>query len=638
MQRHLIQLSTLSLLLNCAQAAEPGLILRLGESDARVAPRVALYVREGHPASAFSKPGSVTAVWEGMLNLESRQRLIFTLEGSGEAKLSIDGEVLCEKIGTPSEQKRLSSGEHPIKIEYTGPAKGDTQLRLFWEERDFGKEPVPATVFTHDPTDAALTKQSQLRRGHQLLRQFGCARCHIETCSTGPPSLVGIGARLETAWLAQYIANPQAQRPSTRMPKLFDGESAMQKAADIAYFLAPPDKSPPAPAFAASTEMVTQGGHLFYEQGCIGCHTLGEKGDGDRVGLATVGQKYRPFALAAYLREPEKHHADSRMPEFGFDEAESNTLEAFLRSLNKSDPISGTKGDPQSGGVLLKQSGCLNCHDAGETATTELAKPKPLGELTTSDCKAASYPLGDADRQAIAAALGVPRPQPVPTETAAHLFSELRCAACHQRDGEPAYRELFAGEAAHLKPPEPPADDEKPAAHNAEIPHLDHLGFKLRPERRTQLFLGKIDPKTRHWLKARMPAYPNRATELSAAFSQASGLPATEPEFGDPDPAMIKTGAELTGMTGLSCGACHAIGDKPAFAVFEAEGPNFRDSGARLRSEYFHLWMNDPLRQWPGTIMPKYASDGLTPLTQHYEGDARKQFEAISQYLRSLKE
>jgi hypothetical protein len=34
--------------------------------------------------------------------------------------------------------------------------------------------------------------------------------------------------------------------------------------------------------------------------------------------------------------------------------------------------------------------------------------------------------------------------------------------------------------------------------------------------------------------------------------------------------------------------------------------------------------------------MPKYATDGMTPLTQHYDGDAAKQFDAIYQYLRSL--
>jgi len=93
----------------------------------------------------------------------------------------------------------------------------------------------------------------------------------------------------------------------------------------------------------------------------------------------------------------------------------------------------------------------------------------------------------------------------------------------------------------------------------------------------------------------------------------------------------------MTGVEGgLSCGTCHGIADKPAIAVFEGEGPNLREAGARLTRDYFHLWMNDPPRVWPGTIMPKYALDGQTPLTQYYEGDARKQFEAVYQYLRSL--
>ena len=59
---------------------QPGLILRFGEGDARVAEQVALYVPKGQAASAFSKPGQVKAVWEGKLNLEARSRLIFTLK------------------------------------------------------------------------------------------------------------------------------------------------------------------------------------------------------------------------------------------------------------------------------------------------------------------------------------------------------------------------------------------------------------------------------------------------------------------------------------------------------------------------------------------------------------------------------
>jgi hypothetical protein len=34
--------------------------------------------------------------------------------------------------------------------------------------------------------------------------------------------------------------------------------------------------------------------------------------------------------------------------------------------------------------------------------------------------------------------------------------------------------------------------------------------------------------------------------------------------------------------------------------------------------------------------MPKYTTDGKSPLTQHFDGDARKQFDALWEYLHTL--
>ncbi len=617
-----------------AAAAEPGLILRLGEGDARVARQVALYVPAGQAASAFTDPGQVAAVWEGKLNLAARSRLIFTLEGTGQAKLSVDGETLCDSIGTPSERKRLRSGEHDIKIEYTGPAEGAAQLRLFWEGRDFGKEPVPAGAFTHDTADPLLTKQGQLRHGHHLISERRCAACHGGEAAADGPHLDGVGDRLETAWLAAWIADPKAHRASARMPKLFGGDDGAQKAADIAHFLSPPREAV-TPA-AADPEAVKAGGHLFHDQGCIGCHTLGDKGDADRIALAGVGHKFRPGALAAFLRDPTQHHPATRMPSFGLDEAEGAALAAFLRSLAKAEKPPTPDGDPKRGELLFEQSGCINCHPTG-TAKSALPAPKALGELASGACEAADFAFGEGELEAIAAALRSQAPRHVPAEYASHQYTALRCSACHGRDGAPAYRETFAGEVAHLAPPPPPVEEGK-AAKEAEIPHLDHLGFKLLPEWRARLFGGEIDPKVRHWLPARMPAFPGRAAGLNTGFSHLAGLPDKTPATPAPEPAEVEAGSALAGITGFSCGTCHGIGDKPAFAVFEGEGPNFRDAGARLRGEYFHLWMNDPARLWPGTIMPKYATDGKTPLTQHYDGDATQQFDAIHGYLRSLAE
>jgi len=626
--------NTLLVFLANIAGAEQGLILQFGDTDTRIARQVALYVPEGQPASQFANPGQLKALWQGSLNLEARSRLIFTLEGTGQATLSVDGEVLCTEIGTPSERKRLSSGKHDIEVKYSSPEKGAAWLRLFWEGRDFGREPIPAAAFSHEQSGALLAKQGQLETGHRLIKEHGCRNCHGGNHNPQAPSLEDIGKRLETSWLAHWIEDPAAYRPGAHMPKLFTGADAGQKADDIAHFLAPPRGK--SLQRAPDPEEIVSGGHIFYRQGCIGCHTLEAKGKDGRIGLGATATKYRPSALAGFLREPAKHHTTTRMPDFGFSDAESKALESFLRTLPKDTLPVRDGGNPERGRILLKQSGCLNCHAAGNMKT-ELPVPKSLATLKSADCKAIKYLLTEPEQEAITAALNsAAKPHHIPAEFAQQQFIALRCAACHERDGKQAYRETFQAEISHLRPPEPPANDEKPGTHKETIPHLNHLGFKLRPEWLSRLLAGQVKPKTRHWLKARMPAFASRAADMAIGFSHAAGLPHTSPAFPPAEPEKIKTGATLAGITGFSCGACHAVNDKPAFAVFEGEGPNFKDTGPRLRSEYFHLWMNAPMRQWPGTIMPSYAAEGRTPLTQHYEGDAKKQFEAIYQYLLSL--
>ncbi|MFT5105058.1 MAG: mono/diheme cytochrome c family protein [Pseudoalteromonas tetraodonis] len=460
------------------------------------------------------------------------------------------------------------------------------------------------------------------------MAQHQCNACHGGEQATGAPSLEGVGTRLETAWLASWIKDPKSHRSSARMPRLFKGGEAEQSAADIANFLAPPNASPPSPAIPMSDTAIKAGGLVFHEQGCIGCHTLEAQGDAERIGLGEIAHKFRPFALAAFLREPSENHGDTRMPDFAFDEAEANSLEVFLRSLSKSKALPIAKGDRDRGEQLFKQSGCINCHQSADLKS-ELATVQPA---TGANCMVAEFAFNEKQQTAIAATLSHPiKPLTVPAEIAAHNFTTLRCAACHERDSQPAYRDTFAKEVEHLAPP-------AEGAHQANIPQLTHLGAKLLPEWRTALFKGEIEPKTRPWLKARMPAFASRAETLSTGFNHAVGLPANTPDLPDPDADKIKIGAELTGLTGFACATCHGIGDQKAIAVFEGEGPNFRDVGARLQRDYFQLWMSDPPRMWPGTIMPKYTSENQSPLTQHYDGDAAKQFDAIRDYIRSLQQ
>jgi hypothetical protein len=80
------------------------------------------------------------------------------------------------------------------------------------------------------------------------------------------------------------------------------------------------------------------------------------------------------------------------------------------------------------------------------------------------------------------------------------------------------------------------------------------------------------------------------------------------------------------------------VGEQAATAVFEAPAINFAESAARLRKGYFHRWVLAPSRIDPDTKMPKYADpEGMTQLSEPYDGRGPDQFEAIRQYLKSLK-
>ena len=88
----------------------------------------------------------------------------------------------------------------------------------------------------------------------------------------------------------------------------------------------------------------------------------------------------------------------------------------------------------------------------------------------------------------------------------------------------------------------------------------------------------------------------------------------------------------------VNCVQCHGIKDEAATAVFEAPGINLAYAPQRLRKGYYDRWMLNPLRLDPETKMPKFSEDyHTTQLTDVLEGKAVPQFDAIWQYLRTIK-
>jgi hypothetical protein len=82
---------------------------------------------------------------------------------------------------------------------------------------------------------------------------------------------------------------------------------------------------------------------------------------------------------------------------------------------------------------------------------------------------------------------------------------------------------------------------------------------------------------------------------------------------------------------------CHDIGKDLALAGGDTATINFARIPERLRKEYFDRYLLDPQRTLPGTMMPKFITDeGTTGVKEQWNGDARKQFEAIWNFMRTV--
>ena len=152
-------------------AHEKGLILRLGSpdgsSDARVARSVALHVPSGQSPSPFLKAGSFTARWEGKLVLEKRSRLVFHLEGRGQAKLLIDGEVLVRPLVLPANQSAY------------GVESMSFSLSIFLHRREkrlssYGGRGVILEKNRCRPTSSGMTRKIRSCKGNPPSGVAGC--------------------------------------------------------------------------------------------------------------------------------------------------------------------------------------------------------------------------------------------------------------------------------------------------------------------------------------------------------------------------------------------------------------------------------------------------------------------------------
>lgn len=636
-----------------------------GKTDTRTARLVALYVLAGQPASPFVPVGAFAAKWEGAIMSELRAQATFAIEVQGRVKVSLNDAVILEGAAkTEGKPVQLNKGANKLVVEFQSPEKGDAMLRLLWSSKEFPWEPVPPMAFQHDASAKELRAGERVREGRLLFAQNRCSACHdaaalLPAKGEGMPELAQdapifdeLGPKYQEPWLAAWINDPHAIRPHALMPRVFAGEPGKidQRAADLAaYFVSlgvPPEEKP------LAETLVPQGGALFANLGCIACHTKPDADGQDefaRVPLAHVRAKWHAGALTSFLKDPAKNFAWNRMPHFRLSAEEAAQLTAYLFLTAKDETPAGPKGDATRGAALLATSGCLNCHAGMPPLTTP-----PLATTLTGGwvkgCiapdsatrgKAPDFGFTPAQREALLAfaASGFDSlKQDAFPEFAERQIKNLRCTACHSRDGQQSVWSQLEEEVVALQSGAPLEEGEGKPIHTTALPPLTWLGEKLRPDYMATFIAGHAKDKPRPWIVGRMPGFATYADPLAKGLARGQGFDSPlSPTV--PTAEKAKAGETLIGENGgFNCIQCHTLGERAATAVFEAPGPNLALTPVRLRQEYFHRWVLAPTRIDPETKMPRFADEqGKTPLTDFFGGQASEQFDAIWQYLQTLR-
>ena len=596
-----------------------------GRADTTVRPHFMLYVPLGQAPTPFVAPGAFTAEWEGVIQLDLRDRFVFQAELNGSLRMELNGEVVLDVTSDgletePSRRIRLNSRGNTLKATYSSPPDGDAFFRLYWATPEHGNEPILPKFLKHKPGER-LARGAALRRGRQLAARFHCFKCHVDGVpATGMPELAmdvptldGIGSRLNTSWMAGWILNPAQLSPQANMPSMLHGATDKEDSRLIAAFLGSLKSSDSFPAVKVDVATAEKGQKLFTQFNCVACHTTaGDPTAEGKVALSQVRLKFgKAGLLSAFLSNPQAHYRWNRMPNFGLKPDEAAALSAFLfqsTSLTSQEFFSPDASSIAKGRKLVQSTGCLNCHALklenhfSAPLIADLAK----GWLANlSEAKSPRFRLSVEDRAALRLFLREGRAslgQASLAEFALRQSADANCNNCHGQ------MDL--------------------------IPPFNVLGSKLKPERASRILSGTLANRQRPWLAARMPSFSARADGLAKGLALLNGHPPMTPPDIPVDEEKARLGRKLVSANGgFFCFSCHGIGELEPAQVFDAQGINLARVGERLLPEYFRRWMRNPLRVDPQTKMPAYFHQGQSALFEVLDGDAELQIEALYHYI-----
>lgn len=515
-----------------------------------------------------------------------------------------------------------------------------------------------------------------------LLGEWNCVACHAPSAKAAawltpktPPRLADLGSRASATWLQRYLVSPHEALPGTSMPDVLHGipeaERAVVAEALTHYLLSlsPSDFRRVLPDRAA----VARGDALYHRIGCVACHAPQDASTNTMtaVSLPRMAEKWSFDGLRRFLLDPLAIRPSGRMPAMNLTDREAADLAHFLlRETRVSDDVRrGSKepglrvewegpGVPREviptsrlrhdrepireeplfvvdpikaarGRSLYSEWRCDACHEPKPpgSSTHALAGLQPMNGCLAEEPSAGvpNYHLDAKSRAALGSALVLldqaDLAAPSAGERLAHTLASLRCLACHGRDGEggvrPERNAYFTSNGEDL-------GDEGRLP-----PRLDGVGDRLRPTWLSQVLATGAG--VRSYMNTRMPQFgPDNVRHLTELFVTLDRRQQDLPPVSDTPEVQREAGRRMVGTDGLSCIACHRFNRQPgqAFQVID-----LTTATERLNEDWFRRFLLDPGLYHPGTRMPSFWPEGVSPMTGLLEGNTTRQHAALWTYL-----
>ncbi|MDH3745551.1 MAG: c-type cytochrome [Acidobacteriota bacterium] len=522
-----------------------------------------------------------------------------------------------------------------------------------WKPQKFLDTPILPGRYTEAGcvechADDVWTPNSQLQDvGLDLVNRFGCFTCHVidypalTDLPRPGPTLRRVASKTNPAWAYRWIEAPRDFHPSTWMPHFFyqeniEGELNLERQkAEIASVVAYIWDNSERPTYPDPPAGDVASGKALYESvGCEGCHVLDPQAKRDQFypvfnrmngpNLVRTGSKVSAGWLYAWIKDPKKYYANTRMPSLRLTDQEAADLTAFLMSSRdpKFEGLSMPSVDPEVRDALaldyLQANQTIEQSQASLEGMDDHARDVYLGGLTIRKygCFGCHELDGFDDAKPIGVELTEEGSKPVHQFDFGHVhevaYRSDRLTPAAETEQSKADESGHSVESAQST--DAPADST--TVRHIEHTRADWMFTKLmRPRVWDQ---GKERVKNYGELY-RMPDFGMTQREAEAVlvnvlgFTRESVLAHRKAGQG-PEAAAVAEGRKL--VTWYNCQGCHLIEDRGHAIATAIEDvgllpPNLAAEGARVQGDWLFGYLHDPgsvtMRPWLGTRMPTFG-------------------------------